>query len=108
MSVLTGAGASKGLGNRSASPAPLFGGNNTMMINQSKSMLGHTTTIASPTKKIDSMLKYGDGYAKQIEKQKKVLEGLNMRIEEIQSSIEHHRKEKARMPKSNADNTSLP
>jgi hypothetical protein len=30
------------------------------------------------------MLKYGDSYAKQIEKQKKVLEGLNMRIEEIQ------------------------
>ena len=82
MSVLTGGGKHLAAHNRSASPAPLF--NHTL--NQStmgKSMLGHTT-IASPTKKIDSMLKYGDGYAKQIEKQKKVLEGLNLRIEEIQ------------------------
>lgn len=30
------------------------------------------------------MLKYGDGYARQIEKQKKVLETLCMRIDEIQ------------------------
>ena len=66
------------------------------------------THIGSPTKKIDSMLKYGDGYAKQIEKQKKVLEGLQTRILEIQSSIDEHRKQKASIPKSNADNTSLP
>lgn len=43
----------------------------------------NVTTIGSPTKKIDSMLKFGDGYARQIEKQKKVLEGLTQRIEEI-------------------------
>lgn len=80
-------------------------------INQStlgKSLAHNQTSILSPTKKIDSMLKYGDGYAKQIEKQKKVLENLNQRIEEVQGAIEAHRKEKAKQPKSNADNTSLP
>jgi chromosome segregation ATPase len=77
--------------------------------NLGKSALGHNqTTILSPTKKIDSMLKFGDCYAKQIEKQKKVLDGLNMRIEEIQATIDLHRKVKAQLPKSNADNTSLP
>lgn len=105
LSVLTGGG--KVMGNRSASPAPFLGNNFTMNQSIGKSMLGHTT-ITSPTKKIDSMLKYGDGYAKQIEKQKKVIEGLHMRIGEIQSAIEQHRKEKAKIPKSNADNTSLP
>lgn len=54
------------------------------------------------------MLKYGDSYAKQIEKQKKVLENLSLRIDEIQITIEQHRKDKAKAPKSNADNTSLP
>ena len=40
------------------------------------------------------MLKFGDGYARQIEKQKKVLEGLCQRIDEIQLSIESYRKGK--------------
>ena len=53
-------------------------------------------------------MKFGDSYAKQIEKQKKVLEGLNLRIEEIHSAIEQHRGEKAKHTKSAADNTSLP
>ncbi len=54
------------------------------------------------------MLKFGDGYAKQIEKQKKVLEGLSLRIEEIQTGIESYRKQKSTLPKSNADSTSMP
>ena len=54
------------------------------------------------------MLKFGDGYAHQIEKQKKVLEGLCQRIDEIQVSIESYRKGKQQIPKSNADSTSMP
>jgi cell division protein FtsB len=40
------------------------------------------------------MLKFGDKYASQIEKQKKVLETLSQRIEEIQTSIDSYRKGK--------------
>ena len=54
------------------------------------------------------MLKFGDGYARQIEKQKKVLETLCQRIEEMQSQIEYYRKSKQQIPKSNADSTSMP
>ena len=54
------------------------------------------------------MLKFGDGYARQIEKQKKVLETLCQRIEEIQTSIDSYRKVKQLLPKSNADSTSMP
>jgi len=54
------------------------------------------------------MLKFGDGYARQIEKQKKVLEGLCQRIDEIQVSIGSYRKGKQQIPKSNADSTSMP
>jgi hypothetical protein len=70
--------------------------------------MGAITALGSPTKKIDSMLKFGDGYAKQIEKQKKVLEGLCLRIDDIQTSIEGYRKAKSLLPKSNADSTSMP
>jgi len=70
--------------------------------------MGAITALGSPTKKIDSMLKFGDGYAKQIEKQKKVLEGLCIRIDEIQTSIDGYRKVKSLQPKSNADSTSMP
>ena len=70
--------------------------------------MGAITALGSPTKKIDSMLKFGDGYAKQIEKQKKVLEGLCIRIDEIQVNIESYRKHKSVQPKNNADSTSMP
>jgi len=70
--------------------------------------MGAITALGSPTKKIDSMLKFGDGYAKQIEKQKKVLEGLCMRIDEIQAGIETYRNAKSKQPKNNADSTSMP
>ena len=62
---------------------PLAGGLNQSSAIGRSTLQNNLTSIASPTKKIDSMLKFGDGYAKQIEKQKKVLEGLNTRIEEI-------------------------
>jgi hypothetical protein len=48
------------------------------------------------------MLKFGDGYAKQIEKQKKVLETLCTRIDEVQGQIDGYRKIKQQAPKSNA------
>lgn len=104
-SVLSGGG----VGMRSISPMPRA--NLSLPLNTSNLLgrtLGNSTVLGSPTKKIDTMLKFGDGYARQIEKQKKVLEGLCQRIDEIQVSIESYRKGKQQIPKSNADSTSMP
>lgn len=95
----------------------VLGGNITLPLNNSlgRSMNANLTALVlnlaqinivfvqgSPTKKIDSLLKFGDGYAKQIERQKKVFEGLSQRITDIQSAIDNYRKEKGMIPKSNA------
>lgn len=62
----------------------------------------HEKQQASPTQKIDSMMRFGDSYAKQIEKKKKVLEVLTARLEDVQKRIDDYRREKQRAPKSNA------
>jgi hypothetical protein len=48
------------------------------------------------------MMRFGDSYAKQIEKKKKVLEVLTLRIEDVQKRIEDYRRDKQKAPKSNA------
>jgi len=47
-------------------------------------------------------MRFGDSYAKQIEKKKKVLEVLTARLEDVQKRIDDYRREKQKAPKSNA------
>jgi hypothetical protein len=62
-SVLSGGAGNGGLRNLS----PLARANLSLPLNTSNLLgktLGNTTVLGSPTKKIDSMMKFGDGYAR--------------------------------------------